>query len=165
MGKVSGTVLIEAPIEEVFDYVTTLENRCQFVNGVVATEVLLRTPQRVGAAFQEVREIAGRRLRFRGEVTVYEPRHRYAYLTWVSRLGTHAIWEFTEIPPGTLVRYASDYQLAIAPLGKVVDEVVLVPRYKSCHEKTLQNLKRVLESPPEVRATPVAHEAKKAISG
>ncbi len=65
------SVLIERPIQTVFDL--TNDHVAQWSNIVVEEEILKVTPEGIGSTFRTVTSEHGRKMRFEGVVTRYEP--------------------------------------------------------------------------------------------
>ncbi len=66
-----GSVEINRPIEEVFDY--TMNHATEWSNIMVEHEMLHETEDVVGSTFRIVTEDRGRRMDFEGEVTYHRP--------------------------------------------------------------------------------------------
>ncbi len=69
--KTTGSIEIEKPIDEVFDY--TINHTPEWSDIVVSDEVLLEQPGEVGTTFRTVTEERGQRMEFRGKVTQSDP--------------------------------------------------------------------------------------------
>ena len=69
---------IDRPPEEVFEYVTSLDNAPTWLPAVTRVEVITDGPVSVGTRFRETRVARGREGQAEMEVTAYDPPHRYS---------------------------------------------------------------------------------------
>jgi uncharacterized protein YndB with AHSA1/START domain len=76
---VENTIMIERPIEEVFEYVSTPENDPTWVSVSIRNQRTSPGPMRVGMTIEEDVKILGRTSRDTWEVTQYEPPTVIAY--------------------------------------------------------------------------------------
>jgi uncharacterized protein YndB with AHSA1/START domain len=76
---VENTIMIERPIEEVFEYVSTPENDPTWVSVSIRNQRTSPGPMRVGMTIEEDVKIFGRTSRDTWEVTDYEPPTVIAY--------------------------------------------------------------------------------------
>ena len=75
--KADHTVVIERPREEVFEYLTNVDNLPEWQSSVLEARKTTEGPVGTGTSFTEVRKFLGRRLESRLEVTEYEPPERF----------------------------------------------------------------------------------------
>lgn len=118
MTKVSRTVFISRPAEEVFTYLADFSNTAEWDPGVAAARMTSDGLVGLGSTFDLVTLFRGRRVPVTYEVTVYEPSSR---VTLVGRnknfTGTDAIGVAAE-GAGTRVSWNAQFQLH--GLGKLL---------------------------------------------
>lgn len=71
MFRTTGSIEIDRPIEEVFEY--TINNVAEWSITVVEDEPLTTTPEKVGSTYRCVTEDHGRRMEFQGDVVKHDP--------------------------------------------------------------------------------------------
>ncbi|HLF59562.1 MAG TPA: SRPBCC family protein [Acidimicrobiia bacterium] len=74
MAKISTTLEINRPIDEVFEYLSNVDNAQEWSTGLV--EVTRDGPIRLGATGTDVRMMGRKRLELPWTITVFEPHHR-----------------------------------------------------------------------------------------
>jgi uncharacterized membrane protein len=76
--RFSFTLEIDRPVDEVFAYVTNLENLPAWQGSAVEARQVSEGPMRVGAKLREVRKFLGRRIESELEVTEFEPGRKFS---------------------------------------------------------------------------------------
>lgn len=79
MIKLSVSTVIDRPIEEVFAYVSDIGHDVEWGSGVVEVRKTSEGPWGLGTRYVYVRHVLGRRIEAPGEITAFEPPHRYAF--------------------------------------------------------------------------------------
>ena len=79
MFNLTTSTTIRAPIERVFDYMSTPENDFQWQYGTLATARLSEGASAMGSFFRSIGHLMGRRVVSTYEVTEYEPNKRYGF--------------------------------------------------------------------------------------
>lgn len=75
------SVAINRPIEEVFSFMTNLENNPQWVSGLLEAKQTSPGPMGVGSTGTDVRQFLGRRIESTWEVTEHEVNKKSAFKT------------------------------------------------------------------------------------
>lgn len=73
------STLIERPVDQVFDFVSTPENDSQWQSGTLATVRLPEGSPIMGALFRSVGHLMGRRNLGTFEITEFEPNEKYSF--------------------------------------------------------------------------------------
>ena len=104
--EVSGEIMVERPIDEVFSAWAALERAHEFADPVIERVKETEGPLGPGTRFHAVDQWPGRKVEFTVEVTAYEPPNRMA-ATWSEPMtgGWDAIFE--EVEGGTELRFES----------------------------------------------------------
>jgi uncharacterized protein YndB with AHSA1/START domain len=135
------TVMIARPIEDVFAFLSDLENVPQWNYAIVETRKVSEGPVGVGTTYQQVRSVPSRSQE-RLEVTAYTPpRHleiRGQLGPFLSRL-SYALDAF---PEGT--RLTNAVELELRGPGRLLGRVA-VPRVRDAVAANLRKLKELLE--------------------
>jgi hypothetical protein len=142
--QTQGSVEIDRPIQEVFDYTTN--NVAEWSNIVVEDQVIDKKPEGVGTTFRLVTEDRGRRMLFVGVVTRHEPPTTHAVLMKGKYFGMEADYSFEDLGGRTRVTQRS----TVTAKGFMKVMFLLMGwlmKKSSCDalEKELLNLKRLAE--------------------
>jgi carbon monoxide dehydrogenase subunit G len=79
MARFEETVVIKRPIEEVFAFVTDLNNSGTWQSGVLEARMTSPGPIAPGSRYVYTMQLFGRRVETTGEITAYEPPTKYGY--------------------------------------------------------------------------------------
>ena len=160
--KASATVDIERPIEEVFDFVSNVENMEQWVVGMGETKLVVGDGENVGDRYESRYSYGGRTSDMEFEITTYEPPHRFGMTAPEGPFAFDGLVELEETDRGTLVTNTID----AGADGRVTAFVFAVfgPIVRWMMARQLRKELRVLEellegsgdSPPDGGQTDVA---------
>lgn len=139
--KVKHTVIIQRQIDEVFAFVTNLENETRWQSEIQS--VTLEGPLQQGSSFREVRTTWGRRYEWHFRITEFDPPHRITIATITGTMPYRGSRIFTTVPGGTQVTEEGELQTSgwlrlLDPLLERLARKPLVTAY--------QNLKNLLEN-------------------
>jgi uncharacterized membrane protein len=81
MVKTEKIITIKCPIEEVFDYISNLENGPEWQSGLEEVRCITNGPLGVGTHFTSVRKFMGRKLESEIELTTFELNKEIAFKT------------------------------------------------------------------------------------
>jgi len=105
--KIEHSVVINRPVEEVFTYVTKPENTPKWQTGMVESEQVSEGSMGVGTIFTEVRQMMGRKMAQRMEVTEYEPNRKWSFRSIEAAVPHEAYLTFEAIEDNTKVSLTS----------------------------------------------------------
>lgn len=143
--KIEHSVVINRPVEEVFDYVTKPENTPRWQSGMVASERIAGGPMSVGTQFTEVRRMMGREMDQTMEVTAYEENRRWSFRSIEAAMPHEAHLTFEPVGDGTRINLTSIGR----PAGLMKLVTPLIGRQlKKEFVADFENLKRLLENQP-----------------
>lgn len=142
MAEVSETVRIDAPLGDVFAYMDQPENQPEITPSLVHSETVAELPNG-GKRVEYTYEMAGIELDGVIEAVEYEPESRIRW-EMTGDLKGEITWTFEVDGDGTVVTYASEYDIPVPVLSAVVEP--FVRRYNERDLRTtLENLKTRLE--------------------
>jgi uncharacterized membrane protein len=142
MVTVSETVRIDAPLSDVFEYMDQPENQPEITPSLVHSQTVEVLPNG-GKRVEYTYEMAGVKLDGYIEAVEYEPESRIRW-EMTGDLEGEITWVFEADGDGTVVTYASEYELPVPVLSAVV--APFVKRYNERDLRTtLANLKTRLE--------------------
>ena len=79
MAEIEHTIVINRPVDEVFSFISRVENCPLWQSWAVEARVTSEGPMTVGTRYVYVAQFLGRRIESAGEVTAFEPNRRYAW--------------------------------------------------------------------------------------
>jgi uncharacterized membrane protein len=150
MGHIERSIELSAPADRVFDILVDLDRLPHWGTIVVRTDGIPEHPLEVGDTFTQVIRIAGKELDTDWQVVeLAQPRHVLYDATGPA--GGH-LWmrqSVSATPEGSHVTFEIDYQLPGGFLGEAMDRILVERQNEEEAERSLQNLKRLVESESE----------------
>lgn len=142
MFKIQDEILIERPVEEVFDFAVDERNEPQYNPNMRRAEVITDGPIGVGTMFQSEVVSGGRPVGMSGVITAYERPHRYALAVHMSVMDIQGDVTFDPAPKGTKMRWAWE----VTPRGvfKLLAPI-MAPVGRRQERAIWAGMKRVLE--------------------
>ncbi|NIO67847.1 MAG: hypothetical protein GTN71_01985, partial [Anaerolineae bacterium] len=95
------SVVIDRPIDEVFEFVSNPDNDSQWQSGVLESSQTSEGPMGVGATSREVRQFLGRRIESTVEITEYEPNKKIGFKSTSGPIPFKATYIFEPVEGGT----------------------------------------------------------------
>ncbi len=142
VAEVSERIRIEVPRSEVFAYMDQPSNQPEISPSLVRSELIESLPNG-GKRVAYTYEMAGVELDGHIEAVEYEPESRIRW-EMTGDLEGEITWEFEADGDGTVVTYASEYDIPVPVLSAVVEP--FVKRYNERELRTtLENLRTRLE--------------------
>lgn len=144
MTKVSSSIVINKPIQEVFEYTASPHNGPAFIPNL--NENTNVTPEKAGKGqtFDWRYNMAGVDLRGKAEVVEYDAPNKVVIKTTGD--GTAAwVYSFSEENGGTKVSVEVDYELSENSLRSMANKMVVDKLNQRTSEQMLENLKTILE--------------------
>ena len=144
MTRVERSVLVPAPLSEVFAYASDWRRWEEWFVGVSGFRAITEITRGNGAQYAYQVQIACFRVGVVTEITEFAEN-----VGWrgVSRKGIpHATyWRFEEVGNQTRFTYAVEGQVPVPVLGSLVEEAMLKPQWQRIVEASLANLRRRFE--------------------
>ena len=143
MAHISGEIVINRPVEEVFDTVADERNEPRYNPGMLRAEKLSPEPVGLGSRFRAEMRTRSRRTMMTIEFTGYERPRRLASTTGLATLDIQGVLTFEPVPGGTRMRWSWD----VAPRGLLKLMSPLVVRVGARQERAIwTGLKQLLEA-------------------
>ena len=141
--KVETTITIKRPIDEVLEYVTTVENTVRWTENTVEAVQTSEGPIGAGSTCRIVSQAMGKRFTHEFEVTDYQPGKRYAVRSTDGPFPISMVYTVDETADGTRLHVVTE-----ADLGGLMSMAVPIVRRMAQKqvETDHRNLKRLLES-------------------
>ena len=144
MAKASTSIVINKPLQEVFDYTASPYNGPAFIPNLNENINIHPEQPGIGQKWDWRFNMGGVDLRGQAEVTEVDPPHKVKI---VSTGGSNSTWvySFQEENGGTRVTVDIDYVIADTVLLKIADSLVIERLNQRTVEQSLDNLKTILE--------------------
>jgi len=140
--RVTGEIVIERPVDEVFDFVADERNEPQYNPRMVRAEKTTPGPIGVGTKFNSVMTGVGGKAEMTIEFTEFDRPRRIAETTHLSNMDIVGILLFEPVPEGTQMKWIWD----IEPRGFYRFLGPLVRRMGDRQERAIwTGLKRIVE--------------------
>ena len=143
MAHIDGEIVINRPVEEVFDFVADERNEPRYNPRMLSSELLSPGPVGLGSRFRAVMGSGPRRTTMTTEFTGYQWPRRLALRSHLSAMEIHGSLTFDPVPGGTRMRWSWE----VAPRGLLKLVSPLVVRVGARQERAIwTGLKRLLEA-------------------
>jgi Polyketide cyclase / dehydrase and lipid transport len=143
MARIDGEIVINRPVEEVFDFVADERNEPRYNPGMVRAEMLTPEPVGLGSRFRAEMRTRPRPVVMTTEFTGYDRPRRLASTTRLATMDIQGALTFDPVPGGTRMRWSWD----VAPHGLLKLLSPLVVRVGARQERAIWiGLKRMLET-------------------
>ncbi len=142
MATLEAKITINCPIEEIFEFVTDVNNAAKWQSGIIEAKSTSNGATGVGSTYQYIVQVMGRKIETEGEVTAYEPHSRYA---WKSTKGPFPLSGGTVFDATTEGVRVTDTVVAEPGGFFKLAEGLLMKQQQSQMEEDLANLKQLME--------------------
>ena len=143
MFNLTTSTMIEAPIEHVFDYMSTPENDFQWQYGILATATVDNRLNRMGIYFRSIGHFLGRRNLGTYQVIESSSNRKYRFKSLSGPLHLHTAYKFDTFDGGTKVNIS----IHVGTTNFFhMNERVLEKRMKKQLRENLTMLREILEA-------------------
>ena len=142
MRRIEVGIVINRPIDDVFEFVSDPENVRLWQSGVLESRQTSEGPMGVGATYLEVRQSLGRRMESNSEVTRYERNAKLGSST-SEPVPFEAEYTFEAAPGGTKLTLAA--RMELGGLFKLT-EPILMWLFRADMQGAFDTLKDILEA-------------------
>jgi coenzyme Q-binding protein COQ10 len=144
MVTVKKSVVVDAPVEQVFDYMADPKSNVEILPGMMDVRDIHETEGHVGTTFRWTYKMAG--LRFEGETTVLEwVRNKRVVTRTKGGIGSTWYFDYASKGKGTELSLAVEYEMPVPILGKIAEAVVRRQNEREA-DLALANVKARMES-------------------
>jgi uncharacterized protein YndB with AHSA1/START domain len=147
MAEIHKSVVIDAPVETVFDLIDDPSAIATYTPNVERVEDVEQSEQRLGDTFRVIYKAAGVTFKEQFTVTEYERPTRLASRFEGGMNGTFA-YQVTPQAEQTTLSVDVQYELPGGLLGKAADALLLERTNEKTIEKQLDNLRELAEGTP-----------------
>ena len=143
MPRLSASLVVNRPVEDVFSYVASFENRMNYEEGLVESEQTSDGPFGLGATGRDAMRAMGRRMESTAEIVAFEANKTFTFKSTSGPMEFQGTWTFDSEGGGT--RLSVDAEGHMKGLMKLF-EPLIVMKFKSQMNRTTARLKEILES-------------------
>lgn len=148
MTRIERTVDLPSTPEQVFAVLTDLDRLQEWATIVVETRDISDRPLRAASTFCQTVRVLGQEIESDWRVTALDPPHVISYEASSPMGGSLAMTQRVEPHAGgSRVQLELDYELPGGVIGAVVDRVYLERQNEEEAERSLENLRALLQSP------------------
>ena len=142
MINLTSNTLIERPVKQVFDFVSTPENDFQWQYGTLATAKLPKGAGAMQTFFRSIGHLMGRRNLSTFEITAFEPNEKYSFKSLSGPVHSHTSYTLENVSGTTRINISIQ---ASAPNFFHITEKLLWNAMKVQLEEDVARLKTLLE--------------------
>ena len=146
MIKTEHSIIINRPVEEVWKYLSNVENMPKWDRGVLEARQTSDGPIGVGSEVQIVRQMLGRQRIANFRVSEYVPNKILAIQGSLGHMTAQTGFTFEPVEGGTRLTQRSEIE--ISGWWKLI-VTLLIPMFKRDGRQDHANLKRILEAPAQ----------------
>jgi len=136
------SVIINRPVQEVWKFISNIENAPKWDRAVIAGHQITEGPLGVGITWQTTRQVFGRRRTPTYVVSEYEANHKIALKAFLGPFQGQVRFAFESVPEGT--RFTQSFEMESSGGWNLLTPF-LVRMLTRDGEADLANIKRVLE--------------------
>jgi hypothetical protein len=136
------STLIERPVQQVFDFISTPENDFHWQNGTLATARLSKGSEVMRTFFRRIGHLMGRRNLGTFEITEFELNKKYGFKSLSGPVHSHTSYTLEKDSGRTRLHISIQ---ASAPNFFHITEKLLWKTMKKQHEEDVAMLKTILE--------------------
>ena len=141
MATFENTVMIARPIEDVFAFLSDLENIPKWNYAIVETRKISEGPVGVGTTYHQVRSVPSRSEE-RLEITTYDPPRQLEIRGQLGPFRSRLFYALDTIPEGT--RVTNTVEVELRGPGRLLGRLA-EPRVREAVAANLRKLKELLE--------------------
>ncbi len=140
--KFENSVIINQPVDKVFEFVTNLKNNTKWQTDILELEMTSEVPFELGATYRCANRFMGKRIETEGVITDYVPDKAWSILITAASVSGTSSFFFAVVDGGTKVTTTGDLDLGYFKLTKMIAKRKIHQQLK----KDMLKLKYVLEN-------------------
>lgn len=147
MTKITKSIEIKAPPEEVFAFINDMKRIFEADKGSAEGEYTSKDPVGVGSTLHFVGKAGGSQAEWDMEITEFVKNKKVTMRTiGASKFRFSGIRTLELTATGTKLTTTMDYELPYSILGKVIDKLRVKKDIEKTTERTMKNMKKALET-------------------
>lgn len=141
MTRIEQSVIIKAPIEQVFDYAADYQKWPEWFEGVSDFKAITSVSRGNGARYAYKARMMGVSAKFETEIHDFQQNRGWNGVA-TKGMPYRSQWIFEPVAEGTKFTYVLEYDMPIPFLGSLLDSLFMKPQWTRILEKSFDNLKR-----------------------
>jgi uncharacterized membrane protein len=146
--RIEKQIVIARPIEEVLRFARDWRNIPRYLDYIQSVKPLTENTEEVGARFMVNLTFLGRRMTSEWETLEYNANEGWMFKTPLMGIEAHKHWRFEPDGASTRAAFTLEYDPKPPVIGRLIDVVLFRRKWDPICERSVQNLKRILESGP-----------------
>ena len=143
MPRLRTSLVVNRPVEEVFSFVASFENRQQYEKGLIESKQTSDGPFGLGSTGHDVRQAGGRKMESTARISAFEPNKTFTFESMSGPMEFQGTWTFEPVESGT--RLSMDFEGRMKGLMRLF-EPLMAMQFKGQMEGSTARLKDILES-------------------
>jgi carbon monoxide dehydrogenase subunit G len=139
MNKIVHSIILRAPLEEVFEYVSDWEKWEEWFEGVSNFEPTTITQKGNGTRYKYKAKLMGFKATLETEIHDFIENEGWRGQV-IKGMPHETYWNFEELNGNTKFTYGLQYSLSIPIIGTSLDSLLLKPQWNRIIKNSLQNL-------------------------
>jgi len=147
MARIEASVVINRPVEEVFEFVTNPKNDLVWQTGILESEQTSEGPMGVGTTLRSVSQFLGRRMEGTGEVIEYKANKKITTKGASAPMSVEVSYTFEPVEGGTRLSFVGEGETGgfVKRLFGLADSILFRMAQRGM-ETDFANLKDILEA-------------------
>ena len=146
MTKIEKTVVIEAPLEKVYDFAADWRNLKRYFVYVDDIKPNSEKTSGEGARFTLRVRFLGRMLTSEWECTEFVEKAGWSFNVTLMGQKAVKVWRFASVNSSTKVTFTLEYKPSPPLIGQLLDVLLVKPQWKKLYEQSFNELKRLMEA-------------------
>ena len=143
MTRMQVDFVVNRPVEDVFTYVASWENRLEYEEGLVGAEQTSDGPFGLGATGKDAHKAMGKRMESTGKITAFEPNKSFTFESMTGPMDYRGTWAFESAEGGTRVSF--DMEGHMKGIMRLF-EPLMAMQFKGQMGRSTAKMKDILES-------------------
>ena len=145
MTEIKRSIIIEAPVDKVFEYASDYKKWLEFFEGVSDFKPITTITRGSGSKYIYKAKVLGMNVTVGTEVQQFKENEGWRGKSFKG-LAHQTQWIFKKSNGNTEFTFIQHYKLPFYLGGKLIDKMFAEPAWVKIIENSLQNLKRILEA-------------------
>ena len=143
MPKLSSSFVVNRPVEDVFTYLASYENRLNYEQGLVEAEQTSEGPFVVGTTGRDVRHAMGKKMESTSRIAAFEPNKSFTFESTSGPMDFRGTWSFEPVEGTTKVSF--DMEGHLKGVMRLL-EPLMAGKLRKETDGNITKIKSILES-------------------
>ena len=143
MPRMSTSFEVNRPVEDVFSYVASFENRQHYEKGLIESKQTSDGPFGLGSTCRDLMQAGGRKMEYTARISAFEPNKSFTFESLSGPMDFKGTWSFESLENGT--RLSMEFEGRMKGLMRLF-EPLMAMQFKGQMQESSAKLKEILES-------------------